>query len=122
MRMIMNKFVLHIIFLMTIFSSINVFAQSEGVKLSSESWETHRHGESILKNEAIANVIIEWLSKPQLSLEIRYPGGEEGELWVEELRDWLVSLGIPSSVIQLVPGSEAKDIINMSVIEVVRIK
>ena len=118
----MNKIVIHILFLLASFTSINVFAQSEGVRLTSESWETHRHGEAILKNEAIADIIVAWLEKPQQYLEIRYPGGEEGELWVEELRDWLVSLGISSSAIQLIPGSEAKDIINISLIGVVRVK
>jgi hypothetical protein len=62
----------------------------------------------------------QWMSEPGQILELRYPGGEEGELWVEELKDWFVSLGVPSGAIQLTQGSKAEDIINMVIIKTVK--
>jgi hypothetical protein len=49
-------------------------------------------------------------------IEIRYPGGEEGELWVRELMDWLIALGIPSDAMNQIPGSGAEDRISLVLI------
>jgi hypothetical protein len=40
---------------------------------------------------------------------IRYPGEDSGEIWASELRDWFISLGVPSDYILLVPGSQDAD-------------
>ena len=49
------------------------------------------------------------MAEPDQQVEIRYPGGESGMLWAEELRDWLVSLGIPLNRIQTLSGSAVAD-------------
>ena len=46
---------------------------------------------------------------------IRHPRGEEGVLWAEELRGWLVALGIPSADIALNPESSRIDAIELAV-------
>ncbi len=46
---------------------------------------------------------------------IRHPRGEEGVLWAEELRGWLVALGIPSQDIALGPASSRVDAIELAV-------
>lgn len=102
--------------------SININAQPNTVKLSADTWEVSRHGEALIKLEQLRTIVQQWHARPVQGIELRYPGGEEGELWVMELRDWLISLGIPSSSIQISPGSDAKDVINLSLIEVVRNK
>lgn len=102
--------------------SININAQPDTVKLSADTWEMSRHGEALIKVEELRTIVQLWHARPLWGIELRYPGGEEGELWVIELRDWLISLGVPSSSIHILPGSDAKDVINMSLIEVVRNK
>lgn len=102
------------------FTSINVFAESASVKLNAEHWDMQRHGEGVLKIEPLSDIVKRWQASSGKIIEIRYPGGEEGILWVEELRSWLVSLGIPSEALSLTPGSEAKDIINLTLIDDVR--
>ena len=52
-----------------------------------------------------------------MSIELRYPGGEEGEFWVQQLADWLVSLGIPSDRLVAIPGSGAGDSIKFALIK-----
>jgi len=99
--------------------SSNLFANSNIVQLQAETWDVSRHGERLIKMPELATLINHWSDNPGLKVELRYPGGEEGELWVEELMDWLISLGVPSSDIQKVPGSDAEDIINMSLIKAI---
>lgn len=102
--------------------SINAFAQSDSVELRAETWDIPRHGEVLLNVPELSTIVRQWMKKPQQRIELRYPGGEEGELWVEELKGWLVSLGVPSNVILLSPGSDAGDVINMVLIEAVKSK
>jgi hypothetical protein len=94
-----------------------VAADNESVQLRAETWELSRHGEKLIKNAELSTLVQAWSAQADAQLEIRYPGGEEGELWSEELKSWLVSLGIPSTAIQSLPGSEAADIINLHLIE-----
>lgn len=100
--------------------SINTSAENTGVILSAEAWDISRHGEKLVHVKPLETIVKQWHSTPGKQIELRYPGGEEGEIWVEELKDWLVSLGVPSDSILVVPGSDAKDIINMALIANVR--
>lgn len=86
--------------------------------LLAEQWELSRSGDALTKIPAINKVINQWSLKPQQRIELHYPGGEEGELWVEELRDWLVSLGVPSKNIVVMPGSGVEDVIKLHVVRI----
>ena len=86
-------------------------------QLHAEQWELARSGETILSLPVLNQVIKAWLSDKQKMIEIRYPGGEDGELWVQELTDWLVSLGIPSKTIVTTPGSGADDVIKFNIVK-----
>jgi len=86
-------------------------------KLYAEQWELARSGETILSLPVLKQVINTWLSDKQKLVEIQYPGGEDGEFWVQELTDWLVSLGIPSNNIVTTPGSGADDVIKFKLIK-----
>jgi hypothetical protein len=85
-------------------------------ELHAEQWELSRNGERLLGIDGIATVVREWSSDKRQKIELQYPGGEEGELWVHQLTDWLVALGIPSASLVTVPGSGQGDIIRLRVI------
>ncbi len=85
-------------------------------QLHAEQWELARSGETVLSLPVLNKVIKAWLSKKDKKIEIQYPGGEDGELWVQELTDWLVSLGIPSRHMVTTPGSGIDDVIKFSII------
>ena len=85
--------------------------------LYAEQWEISRSGESILSLPVLNKIINAWLGNRQKKIEIQYPGGEEGEFWVHELTDWLISLGIPSDHMVIVPGSGADDVINFVLVK-----
>ena len=82
--------------------------------LQAEQWELIRSGESLLASPVLNAVINAWLQDKQKKIEIQYPGGEEGEFWVQELADWLVSLGVPSAYMVITPGSGAGDVIRFN--------
>jgi len=96
-----------------------VFAEDVNTMLRAETWDIPRHGEALLNVAELSSVMQTWMADTKQKIELRYPGGEEGELWVEELKDWFVSLGVPSDVIQVAPGSNAEDIINIVIIKTV---
>lgn len=85
--------------------------------LYAEQWELTRSGESLLSLPVLNQLINAWLLEKHKKIEVQYPGGEEGEFWVQELTDWLVSLGIPSRQMVIVPGSGADDMIKISLIK-----
>lgn len=85
--------------------------------LKAEQWELTRSGEALLSVPVLNTVINAWLQDKQKKIEIQYPGGEEGEFWVQELADWLVSLGIPSADIVATPGSGADDMVKFDLIQ-----
>lgn len=100
--------------------SVNTMAENISVELRSETWDIPRHGELLIKLPELATIVSQWSRNQKQRIDLYYPGGEEGELWVEELKDWLVSLGIPSRSIQALPGSKARDVINIVLIEAVK--
>lgn len=97
-------------------------AQEANVELNyytlyAEQWEISRSAETVLFLPALNQIVNDWLDRRQMKIEIQYPGGEEGELWVHELTDWLVSLGIPSDYLVVIAGSGADDVINFTLIK-----
>lgn len=77
--------------------------------LSAEEWSRPRSGEVILAMPAISAAMRQWREEEDSRLELVYPGGEQGELWAAELRDWLVALGAEADRIKVLPGSGAED-------------
>jgi hypothetical protein len=84
---------------------------AESVTITADQWASPRSGESIIRFERL-NKLVETLDQsPNNQILIRYAEGENGTLWAEELRSWLVSLGIPSGRIVLSAGLGQSDAI-----------
>ena len=95
---------------------VSLFSQAQqGIQtLSAELWARPRSGASVAAMPAVKESVQQLLSAPKgASLVIRYPGGEEGSLWAEELHVWLISLGVDSSLMDLRPGSSEPDQIEL---------
>lgn len=84
--------------------------------LRADQWETARTGDYVLSLSAVNDTVDAWLKDRHSTIEIQFPGGEEGEFWVQELYDWLVALGIPSASIVKTPGSGAVDVIRLGLV------
>ena len=90
-------------------SSLRIFS------LSADEWARPRGGDMIPELDAVRAAVSYWGRGSDSLLVIRHPGGDSGELWAAELRDWLISLGLPSDYIRLVPGTQSADQINLVV-------
>ena len=88
--------------------------------LPAEQWEAGRDGNQILQMPVLKSFMQNWIKQYDTNnvsgIELQYPGGEEGELWVQELADWLVSMGLPSKYIVMVPGSGTADKIKLTLV------
>ncbi len=83
--------------------------------LSADAWARPRSGQMLPQLEAVRQAVSYWETGTDAAIMLSYPGEDSGEIWAAELRDWLVSLGIPSDSIVLAPGFQAEDQINILV-------
>lgn len=82
--------------------------------ISAEDWARPRTGYSLSQMQALQSCVNSMNKHVDSTLIIQYPGGEEGILWVSELKGWLVSLGVPSKKIQLRPGQSSDEKITLT--------
>ncbi len=106
----------HILVTIALVAIMPVVAASPVHHLTSEQWAVPRSAETIINMPALAAAMNDMRANPGGRLLIRYPGGDAGTLWMNELRSWLASLGIPSSKIETVPGSANGQVIEMEVL------
>lgn len=107
-----------LLFILLILNSHLILANEvASMELRYEQWELFRHGEKILTITELKELVIAWSENTDKILEMHYPGGEQGELWVRELMDWLIALGVPSGSIYAVPGSGNEDIIKILLVQ-----
>ena len=90
-------------------NSIRIFT------LSADEWARPRSGVVIPQLAAVRSAVSYWEKGANKAMIIRYPGEDTGELWAAELRDWLISLGVPSDYILLSSGTQAADEIKLEV-------
>ena len=74
-----------------------------------ENWPDRRTTKTVLSIVPIKQLLELFVENPRHQVTIRYPGGDKGNAWALELREWLVALGIPSNYIVLEPGSGGQD-------------
>ena len=84
--------------------------------LKASEWNVPRTSEAILAMPALGKTVQAYNKNPKAQIQIHYPGGDEGTLWATELRSWLVSLGIASQHIELLPGSRDPEQLELQVI------
>lgn len=105
-----------ICFFLVLLLGCTVVAGQSVYLLSAAEWAGPRSGERILQMDGIRPAVQEVLSSSSNRLRLKYPGGDEGRLWVEELRSWLWALGLAPERIELRPGSLTKDLIELEVL------
>ena len=81
-------------------------AYADKAVITAEQWARPRNGIMIVQSDSLYKLVHKFNKSKDKYLSIRYKTGDEGILWAEELRAWLVALGIPSSKVMLLPGLE----------------
>ena len=94
-------------------------SSAESVQIiTADDWARPRSGESLVQMRALKRTVRDYLSQNDEGgqrILIRHPRGEEGVLWAEELRGWLVALGVPSADISVSPESTRIGAIELAV-------
>jgi hypothetical protein len=103
----------HRLWIFLLLISPTIFA--EPLSIPAEQWAHPRSGEAIMQWPGLHRLIESFDRQPQANLVIHHAGGDEGVLWAEELRSWLVALGIPSARIRLEPDFGVHDRITIEV-------
>lgn len=85
--------------------------------LTSEQWNVPRNESAILQMPALQQLMQAYKAKQQAQILVKYPGGDEGTLWASELRAWLISLGIASKNIELIPGARDVNTLELHLLE-----
>lgn len=83
--------------------------------LQANEWAVPKKASTLMQMPAIHKTMTQLSKQKETNLLIRYPGGDEGTLWANELRSWMVALGLSTKRIILVPGSSALDIIELEI-------
>ena len=88
----------------------SALSQAGPMIMTAAEWAQPRNGNALIRHPVLAGSVAQLIEQPQSRLLLRYPGGDEGKLWVHELKAWLVALGVESSRIELRPGGDAQQI------------
>lgn len=113
--LLMNKIKLLIFSLL--FVSVSVCWSQDIYQLTAEQWAVPRSVDTLLTMQPLISVMKQLRNSQHAKLTIRYPGGDEGTLWAHELRAWLISLGLPSYQIELIPGSTNGEVLYLEVLK-----
>lgn len=93
------------------------WAQNSPVSILTHSdWNVPRTTNAVLAMPALRKTIQAYDKQAGAHIQIHYPGGDEGTLWAAELRSWLVSLGIASHHIDLLPGTRKPGQLELQVV------
>lgn len=107
----MNRFIISVVSLL--FTTSISAADIELLHLN--EWSVPKQTSTLLAMPAIHNSMLKLQNNHETMLKIKYPGGDEGTLWVNELRSWLVALGLSSNRIEMIPGSTISTTIELEV-------
>lgn len=100
----MNRLMQPLVMCLLLILCVTAQAEQQFV-LTAEEWSRPRSATVVKSYPATQKLVQAWLQNPQQQrIELRYPGGEEGSLWAGEVKDWLVAMGLSSSVLQTYPG------------------
>ena len=90
-----------------------VFA--EPLALTPADWARPRTGEALVRQPVLSELLKSFEREPDNVIVIAHATGEAGQLWAEELRAWLVALGVSSARIRLAARPELKDTLTLDV-------
>lgn len=90
----------------------------EVTTVSAEQWASPIHGESVASMPSLAAAVDRLQATSGGVLSLYHSGGDEGVIWAQELRAWMISLGVSSRQIELLSGNPREDVIEITVKEV----
>ena len=74
---------------------------AQTIELSPEFWLAPRSGQAVRDNPQLQATVAAYLQSPQARLRLHYQKRDESTAQAEELRGWLIALGIEADRIDL---------------------
>jgi hypothetical protein len=96
-----------------LFSSFSVAA--EPLTLSAADWTAPRTGAALVQQPALVKLLRALEQEPDGVAVISHATSETGQLWAEELRGWLVALGVSSAQIRFDARTELTETLTLAV-------
>jgi hypothetical protein len=69
--------------------------------LTEAQWAAPRQARALVRLPGFGELMTTLERQPQGALVVRYGNGEDALLWAEELKTWLVALGVPATRVLL---------------------
>ena len=79
------------------------------IPLRYQDWPQRPSVHVVLELDPVRAVLSVFSEEGGQNVIVRHPGGDGGNAWAHEFREWLVALGVPSHFITLEPGSGGAD-------------
>jgi len=79
------------------------------IPLRYQDWPQRRNAHVVLELDPVRAVLSVFSEEGGQNVIVRHPGGDGGNAWALEFREWLVAFGVPSYFITLEPGSGGAD-------------
>jgi hypothetical protein len=76
-------------------------ARADVLTLGAGEWSGPRSGAALARHAPLKRLIADFERQPEGIILLRHGSGDESLLWAEEMRSWLVALGVPSPRIRL---------------------
>jgi hypothetical protein len=90
-------------------------ASAEPLALTSADWGRPRSGEALVQQPVLRSVLKVFEAEADSVIVIAHATSEAGQLWAEEIRAWLVALGVSSARIHLSARPELNDVLTLDV-------
>ena len=74
-------------------------------QLDREQWPAQPTAPALLALNPVRQALLNFESTPTCRISIRYGAGDAGEYWARDLRNWIVSFGVPLSDIKVEPAA-----------------
>ena len=79
-------------------------------ELSSEFWQAPRSGQAVRDNPQLQQALTAYFKWPQAQVRLHHQKRDEISAQAEELRGWLIALGIEAERIELIEDNPAEPI------------
>ncbi|HEX7966511.1 MAG TPA: hypothetical protein VF651_12440 [Gammaproteobacteria bacterium] len=73
-----------------------VHADVDVFTVSADQWALQRSGAALVRLEPVREAVADWLGDKDARIVIQHAASDTGNLWADELQDWLVALGVPA--------------------------
>jgi len=96
---------------MVLFASVGPGYGSSVIEhtITQSEWPQYANGANLSALPQLRDLLQRFEEREGTRLEIRFPGGEQGNKWARQLQRWFVAYGVPSRYLTLAPGSGAPD-------------